>query len=85
VETDHNAADFTAAAPTPRNTASPLAPCTTDQAPAVSSTTPASGAVDIAPAANVTVTFSEPVTVPGSWFDVTCATSGAHTAAVFGG
>ncbi|MGH3077008.1 MAG: lamin tail domain-containing protein, partial [Gaiellaceae bacterium] len=85
VETDDNVADFTAAAPAPRNTASPLAPCTTDQAPAVSSTTPASGAVNIAPAANVTVTFSEPVNVSGSWFDVTCATSAAHTAGASGG
>ena len=85
VETDHNTADFTAATPTPRNTASTLAPCTTDQAPTVSSTTPASGATNVAPAANVTVTFSEPVNVSGSWFDVTCATSGAHTAAASGG
>jgi predicted extracellular nuclease len=28
-ETDHNAADFTATAPTPRNTATPLSPCPT--------------------------------------------------------
>lgn len=56
-----------------------------DQAPAVSGTTPLGGATGVALAANVDVTFSEPVAVAGTWFTIACATSGAHTAAVTGG
>jgi len=57
----------------------------TDQPPSVSSTVPASGASDVALSQNVTVTFSEPVNVSGSWFSLSCTTSGAHTATVSGG
>ena len=85
VETDDNAADFTASTPTPRNTASPLTPCTTDPAPSVASTAPTNGQANVAPAANITIVFSEAVSVTGTWFDVTCATSGTHAAAVSGG
>jgi len=84
-DTDDNAANFSTGTPTPRNTASTATPCTNDAAPSVASTTPANGATNVAPAANVTMTFSEAVNVSGSWFDVTCATSGAHTAVVSGG
>ena len=56
-----------------------------DPAPAVSSTSPASGASDVALNSNVTITFSEPVAVSGSWFAISCTTSGAHTATVTGG
>ena len=47
----------------------------TDEAPAVKSTTPDDGAVDVALDADLSVTFSEPVDVTGGWFDITCATS----------
>jgi predicted extracellular nuclease len=57
----------------------------TDAAPQVLSATPAAGATNVAVDANVTVTFSEPVTVSGSWFSISCTTSGAHAAAVGGG
>ncbi len=57
----------------------------TDAAPQVSSTTPSAGATGVAVDADVTVTFSEPVTVSGSWFSISCTTSGAHTAAASGG
>jgi uncharacterized protein len=57
----------------------------TDAAPQVSSTTPAAGATGVAVDADVTVTFSEPVTVSGSWFSISCTTSGAHGAAASGG
>ncbi len=35
--------------------------------------------------ANLEVTFSEPVAVAGSWFSISCDTSGAHDASVSGG
>jgi predicted extracellular nuclease len=85
-DTDSNASDFAASTPTPRNTATALAPCTGgDAAPAVSATTPADGATGVAVDANVSITFSEPVDVTGSWFSISCATSGAHAAAASGG
>jgi Bacterial Ig-like domain len=56
-----------------------------DQAPAVESTSPADGAIDVAPDANLSVTFDEPVNVSGAWFDITCATSNGHSATVSGG
>ncbi len=56
-----------------------------DAAPTVQATTPASGAVDVAVDASITVTFSEPVGVSGSWYSISCTTSGPHTATVTGG
>src|SRR5919199_1646646 len=77
VDTDNNSADFTVGAPNPRNTG--------DQAPTVTSTSPADGAGNVALASNVTITFSEPVNVTGSWFSISCGSSGSHTATVSGG
>jgi predicted extracellular nuclease len=56
-----------------------------DEAPFVSATTPGSGATDVASGTNVEITFSEAVDVTGSWFSISCGTSGAHTASVSGG
>jgi predicted extracellular nuclease len=56
-----------------------------DTAPAVTSTTPANNAEDVAVDANVTVTFDEPVTTAASAFDVTCDSTGAHSGALSGG
>ena len=56
-----------------------------DQPPTVTTTTPANDATLVALDSNVTVTFSEGVAVTGSWFDISCTTSGMHTAAVSGG
>ncbi|MDH4103423.1 MAG: ExeM/NucH family extracellular endonuclease [Thermoleophilia bacterium] len=84
-DTDNNATDFTVGTPTPRNTASPLNVCASDSAPSVSTTTPTNGAVGVALTADVTIDFSEPVNVSGSWFDISCSTSGSHTASVSGG
>src|SRR3990172_897386 len=78
-DTDNNSVDFLIAAPTPRNTPPP------DSAPSVASTTPTNGAGSVAVDADVSVTFSEPVNVAGSWFDLTCGPSGTHTAVVLGG
>jgi uncharacterized protein len=77
VDTDNNSADFTVGAPNPRNSG--------DSAPVVSTTNPANGGADVAVGSNVTITFSEPVNVTGSWFSISCGTSDGHTATVSGG
>jgi uncharacterized protein YjiK len=56
-----------------------------DTAPAVVSTTPAGGATNVALNANITVNFTESVNTSGAWFDISCVTSGTHTATVSGG
>ncbi len=53
-----------------------------DVAPTVVSTVPVDAATNVAADSDVSITFSEPVTVTGTWFDITCATSSTHTAAV---
>jgi uncharacterized protein len=86
METDNNAMDFAAGAPTPRNTASPLNLCAgPDAAPEVASTYPADGATDFPVSANLSVTFTEPVDVTGMWFDLTCSSSGSNIAATASG
>lgn len=56
-----------------------------DSAPTVASTSPAAGATNVARTSNLTVTFSEAVSVVGSWFTLSCNASGSHPAAVSGG
>ena len=56
-----------------------------DEAPTVTSISPLADATDVALDANLAVTFSEAVNVSGSWFSITCGTSGAHSATVSGG
>jgi predicted extracellular nuclease len=56
-----------------------------DAAPVVSSTTPSGGAAGVVRSANITIDFSEPVAVTGSWFSISCATSGSHAATASGG
>ncbi len=53
--------------------------------PTVASTVPANSATGVAVATDITVTFSEPVNVTGTWFNITCTSSGVHTAMVSGG
>ncbi len=84
-DTDNNGADFVAAAPAPRNSMSPLRFCDVENAPSVSSTTPSNGATGVARGANITINFSEPVNVTGSWYSISCGTSGSHTATQSGG
>ncbi len=84
-DTDQNANDFATGVPNPRNSSSPTNYCSGDVAPSVTSTTPAQGATNIAVDANISVTFSEPVTVAGSWYAISCSSSGTHTAVVSGG
>ena len=56
-----------------------------DEAPRVDATSPAAGAAGVAVDADITVTFNEDVAVTGSWFEILCTTSGAHTAVASGG
>jgi predicted extracellular nuclease len=56
-----------------------------DLPPSVVSTTPANDATVVPLDTNVTVTFSEDVSVSGSWFTISCTSSGVHTAAASGG
>lgn len=80
-DTDINVSDFAIGAPTPRNTASPSAPCGGggDTAPSVSSTTPASGATGVALSSSISVTFSEPVTATSAAFSLACPTGVTQT------
>ena len=74
-DTDNNATDFTAGAPNPRNSSTAANTCTVvDTPPTVSSTVPANGATEVAPASSLTVNFSEPVTIANisSFFDIYC-------------
>jgi predicted extracellular nuclease len=56
-----------------------------DLAPAVTSTSPFSGQTGVAPGANVTVTFSEPVDVADGWYSLSCSITGSKTVDVTGG
>jgi len=85
MDSDDNGSDFAADAPAPRNTVSTFHTCPADLAPSVTSTSPAKNAVGVAPGADVSITFSEDVNVTGSWYSISCASSGTHTATVSGG
>ncbi len=56
-----------------------------DDPPAVASTVPADGATDFPIGANLSVTFSEPVTVTDPWFSLECSVTGPVAASVGGG
>ena len=56
-----------------------------DVAPAVASTSPAVGASGVALSAPLSVTFTEAVSATGTWYSISCATSGPHSATVAGG
>lgn len=62
-----------------------LTPRIVDFPPEVSDTYPDNGATDFPIDANLTVTFSEPVNVTGSWFTLSCSVSGNVSAAYSGG
>ena len=80
-DTNNNQADFQTGAPGPRRT-SPVV----ELGPFVFGTDPRTNSTTAPRDASITVNFTEPVQVAGQWFDVRCATSGAHnSAAVTGG
>ena len=84
-ETDNNSADFTVGSPNPRNSFVDPHFCDAESAPSVTSTTPANSATGVARNSNITINFSEPVSVAGSWYSISCGSSGAHSAAQSGG
>ncbi|MEX2230407.1 MAG: lamin tail domain-containing protein, partial [Dehalococcoidia bacterium] len=55
-----------------------------DTAPQVTLTSPADGAGGVALDVNITITFSENVSVSGAWYSIDCSASGAHAATVSG-
>jgi hypothetical protein len=55
-----------------------------ETAPAVQSTSPASGGSNVDVDSNISVTFNEPVTVTGGWFSLSCSLSGSHSATYSG-
>ena len=57
-----------------------LTPSGSDLAPSVTSITPVDGSVDVAVAADISVTFSEPVNLESGWFILDCTDSGLHAA-----
>ncbi len=59
--------------------------CLTDVAPAILSTTPASGATGVSIHTHVTIAFSEPVEIQTNWAQVSCNLSGPHVYQVSGG
>ncbi len=79
--------DFSWAAAQPntfgtKNTGQTFGGVIADSAPIVSSTSPEDGALDVALAANLEINFSEAVDAVDSWFEISCDSSGLHTAAV---
>jgi DNA/RNA endonuclease G (NUC1) len=85
-DTDFNGVNFTEVAPAPRNSSSPSNFCPAgDEAPEVFSTTPANGTTNVSLTSNVTINFDQAVNVAGSWYQISCGTSGTHTATVTGG
>lgn len=75
-DTNQNGDDFQTAAPNPRRTA-PIV----ELGPWVAGTDPISDGFNAPYDATITVDFSEPVDVAGSWFDINCTSSGAHNSA----
>jgi predicted extracellular nuclease len=85
VDTDDNAADFSAGTPAPRNAASPANPCSVDLAPSVASTLPADDAPAVDASSSVSVTFSEAVVLTDPWIAIECTVTGSHGGTVSGG
>ncbi|HXF41932.1 MAG TPA: ExeM/NucH family extracellular endonuclease [Blastocatellia bacterium] len=62
-----------------------LTPDIADAAPTVQTTSPNNGATNVAVNSNITINFSEPVNVTGTWFTIVGSLSGSHTASASGG
>jgi uncharacterized protein len=84
-DTDNNAVDFSSGVPNPRNSASPAFPCGADAAPQVASMSPPPASGSATPSGDITLVFNEPVSLNGTWFQITGTLSGNHTATVSGG
>ncbi len=57
----------------------------TDVAPTLTSSTPANAASNIAANANISLTFSEAVTLLSGWYTLSCNATGSHPVTVSGG
>jgi endonuclease G len=82
-DTNQNGNDFTLGVPNPRRTAIIL-----DAAPTVTSADTDAEAGTSTPApvdATVLLTFSEPVVVEGTWYDLSCVNTGSHTTTLAAG
>ena len=75
-DTNQNGNDFETGAPDPRRTA-PIV----ELGPWVAGTEPVADGFNAPFDATISVDFSEPVDVVGSWFDITCTNSGQHNSA----
>lgn len=75
-DTNVNGADFVTGVPDPRRTA-PI----TEIGPYVLSVDPRNNNTTAPRDASINVIFTEPVNVDEGWFDITCATTGAHNSA----
>ncbi|HEV7394974.1 MAG TPA: DNA/RNA non-specific endonuclease [Pyrinomonadaceae bacterium] len=85
-DTDLNISNFAAATANPRNTASPISTCPAgDFPPEVFTTSPSNNGTHVAIDSSLTINFDEPVDVTGTWYQISCASTGVHTAAVTGG
>ena len=84
-DTDSNATDFTAGAPSPRNGQTGPSPCGGDGAPIVTDTTPDGGATQVPLDSDVSITFSEPVDLAADAVTIECDASGVHAAGRSGG
>jgi endonuclease G, mitochondrial len=73
IDTDRNGNDFVTGVPAPRRTA-PIV----ELGPLVLATDPRTNGANVPRDATIQVTFTEPVNVIGSWFDITCVTTGQH-------
>lgn len=81
-DTNNNLPDFQGPkAGNPQN----YGPTGDDEAPSVTDTDPNSNAVDVPQNANISITFSEPVTTSAAAFSISCNVSGSHTFALGGG
>ncbi len=68
------------------NTGQTFTSCASSEAaPAVVTTNPADSSGGVALGSNIDITFSEDVALSTTWFDITCSSSGNHTAVSSGG
>jgi DNA/RNA endonuclease G (NUC1) len=85
-DTDSNGGNFVEGNPSPRNTSSPTNACPAgDFPPEIFGTSPTANEAHVPQDANITINFDEPVNVAANWYQISCASTGLHTAAVTGG
>ncbi len=84
-DTDSNGGNFFSGSPNPRNTSTTATVCPVgDFEPEIFATSPANNETHIPVDTNITINFDEPVNLTGSWFQISCTTTGLHTATVGG-